>query len=71
MTQLQSRIRRLEAAAGSGEACPACGFRGDYAKLETEVCLEHVPGPDRCPACGRVLVIRIGGSFPKFAGGLA
>lgn len=60
---LNRRVRRLEQSRG-GEPCPECGFDGDWTKVETEVTLEHVPGPDGCPECGRVLVIRIPGGSP-------
>jgi predicted RNA-binding Zn-ribbon protein involved in translation (DUF1610 family) len=60
---IENRLRRLEGATGIGEPCEACGFDGDYGKLETRVNVlgTRTPGPDRCPECGRVLVVRVSG----------
>jgi hypothetical protein len=61
---LQTRVRRLEGIAG-GRRCGWCGFDGDWSKVETKISLGSAPGPDNCPECGRVLVIRVPGHFSK------
>ena len=63
---LENRLRKLELVSGTGEPCPECGFDGDYSKLEAEVSVSRLGegwkrGPDNCPECGRVLVIRVPG----------
>lgn len=62
---LERRIRHLEAVSW-GKPCPECGFDGDYNTLGVEVSVNRLgesqpPGPDNCPGCGRVLVIRVPG----------
>ncbi len=60
-TNLETRVRNLEAAGGPGE-CPECGFDGDWSKVEIVTRVnEQVPGPDECPLCRRPLVIRVSG----------
>lgn len=62
---LENRLRHLEAVSW-GAPCPECGFGGDYSKLKAEVSVSRLGegwkrGPDNCPECGRVLVIRVPG----------
>lgn len=68
--RLASRLRRLEAcsAAAGLRRCAACGGPADWHAWRPPpgtvpiIVLrdgEEPSGPDRCPACGRPLVIRL------------
>lgn len=67
MSGIGRRVARLEEKAGSRPPCSECGFDGDYGNLGLRVNLSRLdargstPGPDRCPECDRVLVIRVSG----------
>ena len=73
---LSHRLRRLEASASAlaPRPCPECGatpgeaHRVVLAPIDLD---EHrpLPGPERCPGCGRRLIVRLGPITLDDAGG--
>ena len=60
MRSLRNRIQHLEAQTHATAVCPTCGHGGGGpVKCVVVEDGEEIAGPDRCPACGRVLVYRI------------
>ncbi len=58
-TSVERRLRTLESS--GGRECPRCGFDGVLSKVNVVVRVnEKAPGPDDCPECGRLLVVRVG-----------
>ncbi len=59
MRSLKRRIRQLETQVGASAVCPECGQGGGGpVKCVVVEDGQEIPGPDRCPACGQVLVCR-------------
>ena len=59
---LRRRLRALEQVVvqRADDRCEACGY-GTGAEIEFVVAFtdEEIDGPDFCPTCGRVLVLRL------------
>jgi predicted RNA-binding Zn-ribbon protein involved in translation (DUF1610 family) len=55
---LQTRVKRLE---GGGQACPECGFDGEWSKVETVTSWTEDGTADNryCETCGRPIHIVI------------
>ncbi len=65
---LEHRLKRLEAAASAfspRRACPGCGHSPGEAEryvlspIDLDDDESQPPGPERCEACGRQLVVRL------------